>query len=345
MRAPRDREGRRFADAPFSFGRIERWAVIGAVTFAAVAVGAGFVVGGGDAFQHLKRIDAVLVLTLLALSLLNYGVRIARWLMFTRATELPVPGGRNSVYFLAGFAMSTTPGKLGEAVRLWFMRRGHDLPYERTAGLMIADRLSDAAAALLLTLAGLGGVFAGHGWTVAALVAIVAAASAVLLMPGWSVPMVNTAYRMVGRAPRLFGSVRRMLIHTGRLGSPGLYLAGLGLGLVGWGAEALALWVLLDAMGADVGLLQAVFVFCFAMLVGAIAMLPGGLGGTEVSMVGLLIALGVSPDIAIGATAVIRITTLWFAVALGFAVLPLAMRLIRPDGGEPRPKPAGEAAL
>ena len=48
-------------------------------------------------------------------------------------------------------------------------------------------------------------------------------------------------------------------------------------------------------------------------------------------MVGLLLAVGVDLDIAVAATAVIRVTTLWFAVALGFLVLPAALRSAQGD--------------
>ena len=52
-------------------------------------------------------------------------------------------------------------------------------------------------------------------------------------------------------------------------------------------------------------------------------MLPGGLGPTEGSMSGLLALRGVDVPTAVGATLVIRVCTLWFAVALG-AVAMLA---------------------
>lgn len=329
---------------PVGLGRIEKWAIGGAVAFAVVAIIAGILAGGPEALHQLGRIGPGVALALLGLSLINYLARTVRWLIFTRGAGLSVPAGQNGLYYMAGLAMSTTPGKLGEAVRLWFLRRGHGYPYERTAGLMIADRLSDAAAAVLLTLAGLGGVFAGHGMAIAIGAVVVGGASIVLLAPRWSLPIVNLAYRIVGRAPRLFGRVRRMLLHAGRLGSPGLYLGGLVLALIGWGAEAYALKVLLDVFGADVTMLQAAFVFCFAMLVGAAAMLPGGLGGTEVSMFGLLMALGVQADVAVAATAVIRVTTLWFAVLLGFIALPIATRMMRADEAAGHGVAAGGAA-
>jgi uncharacterized protein (TIRG00374 family) len=99
--------------------------------------------------------------------------------------------------------------------------------------------------------------------------------------------------------------------------------------VLGWLAEGAALYLLLHHLGAPVSLPQAVFVFAFGMIVGAISMLPGGLGSTELSMVGLLVALGVDTDVALVATAIVRLTTFWFAVAIGALLLPLATRSAR----------------
>jgi len=93
----------------------------------------------------------------------------------------------------------------------------------------------------------------------------------------------------------------------------------------GWLAEGAALFLLLRHFGADVTFLNAVFVFSFSIIVGAISMLPGGLGSTEATIVILLKALGVDLDTALAATAIIRITTFWFAVAIGVLLMPAAM--------------------
>jgi uncharacterized protein (TIRG00374 family) len=65
----------------------------------------------------------------------------------------------------------------------------------------------------------------------------------------------------------------------------------------------------------------------FAMLVGAISFLPGGLGGVEATMVGLLILIGSTQPLALAATVIIRLTTLWFAVALGLLALVAMLRI------------------
>jgi uncharacterized membrane protein YbhN (UPF0104 family) len=46
-------------------------------------------------------------------------------------------------------------------------------------------------------------------------------------------------------------------------------------------------------------------------------MIPGGLGNQEATMTGLLTLNGVGSALAITATAILRVATLWFGVAVG----------------------------
>jgi uncharacterized protein (TIRG00374 family) len=134
------------------------------------------------------------------------------------------------------------------------------------------------------------------------------------------------AYGVVGRWPRLFAGLSTAFRHSARLFDLPIYAATLGLALIGWLAECGAFYWLLSELGAGTGLLEAIFIFAFAVLVGALTMLPGGLGGTEATMFALLTLTGTEAEVALAATAIIRVTTLWFAVVLGFIALPLALR-------------------
>ena len=84
--------------------------------------------------------------------------------------------------------------------------------------------------------------------------------------------------------------------------------------------------------GLDLGLSLAdtIVVFSVGSLVGALSLLPGGLGVAETSMTALIRALGdVSRAAAVAATVLIRLATLWFAVALGLIGLAVEERLAR----------------
>ncbi len=68
-------------------------------------------------------------------------------------------------------------------------------------------------------------------------------------------------------------------------------------------------------------------IFAFATLAGGLTGAPGGLGGAEAAMVALLAINGVALEIAVPATLIIRVTTLWFAIGLGLSIFPFAERL------------------
>jgi uncharacterized membrane protein YbhN (UPF0104 family) len=62
-------------------------------------------------------------------------------------------------------------------------------------------------------------------------------------------------------------------------------------------------------------------------------MMPGGVGSTEVTMVALLALHGVSLGVATLAAVGVRMGSIWFSVALGFAVLTLLEFRLQRQGG------------
>lgn len=91
-------------------------------------------------------------------------------------------------------------------------------------------------------------------------------------------------------------------------------------------AEGIAFYLLLDWMGADVSVATAIAIFLFSTLAGGLTGAPGGVGGAEAAMIALLALEGVPLTMSVPATAIIRLTTLWFAIAIGVLVFPLAER-------------------
>ena len=57
------------------------------------------------------------------------------------------------------------------------------------------------------------------------------------------------------------------------------------------------------------------------MLVGAVSFIPGGVGSAEAALTTLMVLQGVDMPTAIVIAILCRITTLWFAVALGVAAM------------------------
>jgi len=222
--------------------------------------------------------------------------------------------------------MSVTPGRVGELIRMRWLRRETGWAVERTAPLVLMDRASDLAAMALILAGGIA--LSAGGIAMATPVAIFALAAAfIATRPKLLAGCVTVLYRMVGRFPRLMARVRTAARSLGIFSSGPIMAAALALGLIGWIAEGYAFHLLLMWMGADIGLAKAVAIFTFATLAGGLTGAPGGVGGAEAAMVALLSLEGVPLDVSIPATAVIRLTTLWFAILIGLAVFPVAERM------------------
>ncbi|MBZ0199801.1 MAG: flippase-like domain-containing protein, partial [Ignavibacteriaceae bacterium] len=89
------------------------------------------------------------------------------------------------------------------------------------------------------------------------------------------------------------------------------------LSLVSWFFECLGYYIILINFHIDVTIFWSSFSYALATIVGAITMLPGGLGVTEGSLTLLLVEKGVANEIAVASTFIIRVVTLWFAVLVG----------------------------
>lgn len=265
------------------------------------------------------------IAALLALSLINYAFRALRWHLFVASLGPTLPMRLNLVHYLGGFAMSVTPGKIGELVRVRWLARAARLPIERAAPVALADRASDLAAlAILLSLCLALSVSIRGGLPVAVL-ALAAAFAAT--HPRLLVALVSMAHRLTGRRlPRLMARLRRAATALEAFAKGHVLLPALVLGMAGWSAEGYAFHLLLGWFGADISFPRALAIFIFSTLAGGLTGAPGGLGGAEAAMVALLSLDSVPLETAIAATALIRFTTLWFAVLIGMAAFPFAER-------------------
>lgn len=279
--------------------------------------------GWEETIEQISKLSLWQGAVLLLLSLVNYLFRGLRWHVLARTIGLGTSIPQNMRHFIGGFAMSVTPGRVGELIRMRWIKRETGWAIERTAPLVLMDRASDLAAmALVLALGlalGTGGVQFGLPVVIVAL-----GAAYVATRPALLAGIATTAYRVTGLFPRLMAKVRRAAQSLTGFTNPATLGVTLSLGLIGWAAEGIAFHLLLVWMGADIGIWMALTIFTFSTLAGGLTGAPGGVGGAEAAMIFLLTMQGVPLEVSLPATAIIRVTTLWFAILLGLIVFPIA---------------------
>lgn len=272
--------------------------------------------GAGEVWAAIKNLGWSGWGIILGLSLFNYLLRFIRWDMYLRRLGYRVPFGSNLLAYLGGFGFTTTPGKVGEAVRSVYLKP-FGVGYIQSLSAFFVERLVDMLSMIIVaSLAAYA--FESTRWLVV-VTFVVTFAFLPLIHSQWLHDFIDGRREAMSSAKlRSMGEHLLSTLRTSSelLKSGPLYI-GLLLGLLAWGAEGFALWVVLDRMGADVTFFVAAGIYGVSVLAGAVSFVPGGLGGTEIVMGSLLVLAGVDAPIAASAVIVCRIATLWFAVALG----------------------------
>ncbi len=264
----------------------------------------------------------------LGLSTLNYVLRFLKWEFYLSVLGIKgIPKRESAFVFLSGFALTVTPGKLGEMFKSAVLAETHHVPAARTAPIVLAERLTDVIAIVALVLIGSTGFSGGLLW---AFLGISAVLLGLILIRAEAVVnrIINWFEKTTELGSKYAEHLRTSYTSLRRLTELRILLIPTLLSLAGWTAEATGLYVLMLGFADPISVELALFFYSTAMLAGALIPVPGGLGITEGMIQGQLIELGgVSLTAATAAMLLLRLATLWWAVLLGFTALAVLKRL------------------
>ncbi len=265
----------------------------------------------------------------LGLALTNYAIRFLRWQLYLRLQGVGVPWRSSAIVFGAGLSLSITPAKLGELVKSYLLRELHDIPPTLTAPIVVAERVTDLIALLVLSVVGV----AAYGMDTTLVIVAGAFVGVGLVLLAWPRPT-RLLIDLVTRPAvtrRLRTPLHDMYGGLVTLSGPRVLITATLIALPAWACECVGFSLIVNAFpGTEVDLGLAMVIYAATSIAGALSFLPGGLGVMEGAMTVLLVqsATRIDRATAIDATLLTRLATLWFAVALGLVLLAVARSLI-----------------
>jgi uncharacterized membrane protein YbhN (UPF0104 family) len=210
-----------------------------------------------------------------------------------------------SLLLAALFLNHVAPAKAGDFARMYGLAK-QGVEGGRSAAGVILARLADLVG-LLVVLAGAWALAGGAEWGSLIAPAVVVTAAALAL---WALVRVRTLPPL-GRLTEPVAKLRSALRET----SPGALCVVFLWAAPAWVLEAGILLFLVRGVGLDLGLAAAVAATCFAVLVTAVPLTPGGLGTYEAGMVFVLVSLGVPAGPAFAAAVISHATKYLYALA------------------------------
>ena len=288
------------------------------------AMGAGIIIyaafafwgGRNEVMGELARFAWPLLVPILALSLGNYLIRYVRWELYLRTLGIRIRPWTSISVFMAGLAMTITPGKVGEFLKSYLLRETDGIPMTRTAPVVFMERVTDLLALVALASAGVGTYYESGTWILAASGAAMIAGVAVLYSRTLCLALLKPLHR-IPKLDKLATGLEASYVAAHELTRPVPLLVGLALGAAAWTCECMGFHLCFVGLGVDMAAGASIFVYAFSTIAGVVS--PGGLGATDVGLVGFAMAISetLTEPTAVTASFLVRACTLWFAIAVG----------------------------
>ncbi len=312
------------------------------VAMLALYAAAALIIGWDAIILRLRAVPGSTLALVGLLSLINYALRFWRWDHFLRHLGARVPRGLSLATYFSAYVMVITPGKIGEIFKAGILKDRKGINLSVGLPVIIAERIYDFLAILILALIG---IFFWPG----PLSGLTAGLAAAVALPALLLLLRNDSLRrsMLGkmtRSPMLAGkgvAIEDALANLGEFLQPVHGLAMLLLSVGAWFCECLGFALVCRGLGLEVGTGEALFIYAAGTIVGSLSFLPGGLGGTEATIIWLLDTLGTTGTSAASAAILIRVFTLWLAVVLGFVVFLASRKTLLHQDEEDQPATSG----
>lgn len=265
--------------------------------------------------SSFKNFNWYLLPVLLLLSFGNYVSRFFKWEYYLKIIDVKLHKLDSLSIFMSGLIMSVTPGKMGELLKSYLVKQVNGTSISKTAPIVFAERATDFLS--LTIMAFTGAYFYDYGKNIIIIIGLFILTGLIILSNKKLFYKIISLFSNISFISKHILKISTAYESSSKLLSLTPLLLMTLLSIVSWGFECFGYYLILTNFEIEIDVLWAFFSYSFATIVGALSMLPGGLGVTEGSLTLMLVQKGLSEHNAFAATFIVRAVTLWFAVLVG----------------------------
>lgn len=292
-------------------------------------LGSVIYLGWEDSVKLVNKITLSGWLGLISCSLTSYALRYLRWNYYITTLEYLIPHRQHILYYLSAFALTITPAKVGETIRSLYLFN-HGVSYSKSIAAFFTERLLD-----LMVVTSLSSLllFQHADYQIFIILLSIFILLIILLIKSNYLSEFTQYCLKKIQSPKiksLLNSLISLVSHSKSLLQIKPLSIGAILGIIAWTVQGTAFYLLLSQLGFNIPIHIAISIYSIALIAGALSFIPGGIGSTEIVMGIFLYYFGAPKDIVVIAPIIIRLTSLWFAVAIGLISTVLITQYIAP---------------
>ena len=257
---------------------------------------------------------------ILLLVSISWTPLLVRWQILLKKNDINIPIKKSFLLFLGGMSMSITPGHVGELIKSQLMKTIYNIPRTKTAPIIFVEKFYDLTGAIIASIIGI--IILGMDTS---LILISVSILIVIIFLIYYRPIFEFILKRVTKT-KFFSKYSENLSDSYEIvrnsTTPQISSISFGLSVLYWIIISVAVHFILLSFGIEsISVLKTISIYSSSVIIGAISFIPGGLGITEGSLIGLFSLEGIDISLALILSVMIRILTMWYSVSIGFICL------------------------
>ena len=245
-----------------------------------------------------------------------------RWQLLLQKNDIHIPIIKSFLLFLGGMSMSITPGHVGELIKSQLMKTLYNIPRTKTAPIIFVEKFYDLTGAIIASIIGIIIL----GMDVNLIFISVSVLFAILFLIYYR-PIFEFVLKQITKT-KFFSKYSDNISDSYEIvrksTTPKISSISFVLSISYWMIISLAVHFILLSFGIDsISILRTISIYSSSVIIGAVSFIPGGIGVTEGSLIGLFTLEGIDVSLALILSVMIRILTMWYSISVGFICLKL----------------------
>lgn len=263
---------------------------------------------------------------ILGLSFVSYFIMGIRQKIFLKRLGIELKTKESLLLYFSGLSMSITPGGAGEAIKSYYLKKKYGHKISKTFPLVLIERFHDLGVVI----------------SVIAFTLIFLQISEVIIVEIIIIPLIIIAYVLVRikklfvktinffnrikKLEKIFGGILKSYDGMYEMLDPKTTIKAWAIGIIAQIFFALSVYSVFLAFDQDFGFIFTTQVVYSSILFGAISLLPGGVGLTEISTMNFLTDKGIEISLATSITIMLRLATIWFSTIMGLITTKIFLK-------------------
>ena len=259
----------------------------------------------------------------LFLAPLSWIVVFLRWHFLLKNSDIIIPKKENFKIYMSGFAMSATPGKVGELIKTQMLHSKYGIPRKKTAPIIISEQFYNILGILVVSILGL--FYFDFSIYVVFVTGCILFCTFLLLSSEKLFRKFTTLISKIKFFQKFVPSLSDSYLILQKSTRGKIFVTSSALSVIFWMLESLIAFIVLFSFDVKIfEFLQIAATYTTSIIIGVASFLPMGIGVVEGSLAGFFSIQGVEISLALTLVILIRIFTRWYGVITGFVLMKLA---------------------